>query len=237
LPFLVPSPDGLLPGRFRGAVFDFDGLLVDSEPEWARAEAILLDRHGSVFTEADRVATVGRSPEQTIRAYGARLGLAPDDYPALRRELLELVGDRFRRGLQPRPGAVELVRWLGSIMPLALASNTDRWLVQAGLAASAFAAAFRVVLTADDVKNHKPAPDLYLLACRRLGLATSDAIAFEDSLAGVASARAAGLTVVAVPERRTKAFDVADLVLDSLEELLPSDRRRTEGHNVRGATR
>lgn len=215
------APHELLPGRFRGAVFDFDGLLVNSEPVWASAEATLLARHGSVFTEADRLATVGRSPDDTIRAYGARLRLAPGQLPALRDELFELVAERYRAGLAPMSGAVDLVCSLAAVLPIALASNTNRSLVLAGLAASPFAAAFRVVVTADDVPHPKPAPDLYLLACRRLGVRTSDAVAFEDSLVGIASACAAGLTVVAVPERRTPAFDTADLVLGSLDELLP----------------
>jgi HAD superfamily hydrolase (TIGR01509 family) len=209
----------VLPGRFRAAVFDFDGLLVDSEPGWARAEAQLLANHGSVFTPEDAAATVGRSPDQSIAIYGSRLGWHPARWPELKAELLALVGDEYRRGFPPMPGAVLLVTALAGRLPVALASNTGRDLIAPGLAATPFASVFPVVLTADDVANHKPAPDLYLLACERLGVAPADAVAFEDSLTGVRSARAAGLTVVAVPEQRTPAFDIADLVVGSLLEV------------------
>lgn len=219
-PAVLHASGLVLPGRFRAAVFDFDGLLVDSEPGWARAETRLLAAHGSAFTAEDAVATVGRSPDQTIAIYGARLGFTrEDELEALKAELIALVAEEYRAGFPPMPGAVALVRALGARVPVALASNTGRELISVGVASTPYATSFRAILTADDVVHHKPAPDLYLLACGQLGVAPGDALAFEDSLTGVRSAHAAGLFVVAVPEHRTPDFEIADLVLGSLAEL------------------
>lgn len=208
-----------LPGRFRAAVFDFDGLLVDSEPGWARAEARLLARHGGTFTAEDAAATVGRSPDASIAVYAERLGIATDERAALKAELLALVADEYRAGFPPLPGAVDLVARLRAAIPVGLASNTGRALIADGLAASPFADAFGVVVTSDDVVHHKPAPDLYLLACARLGVDPRDAIAFEDSPTGIRSAKAAGLTVVAVPAVGGPPADGADLIVGSLADL------------------
>jgi HAD superfamily hydrolase (TIGR01509 family) len=218
----VAGPELALPGRFRGAVFDFDGLLVDSEPGWARAEERLLARHGHRYTDADRLATVGRSIDDSVCVYAERLGLAPDGVPALRAELIELARAEYLAGFPIRPGATALVGALGGWMPVGLASNTDRMLVEAALERTPFATAFRVIVTADDVEHPKPAPDLYLLACRLLGVEPSAAIAFEDSASGVRAAKAAGLTVVAVPQEPELGAALAglpDLVVASLAEL------------------
>jgi HAD superfamily hydrolase (TIGR01509 family) len=216
----VAPPELALPGRFRAAVFDCDGLLVDSEPAWARAEARLLARRGHVYTEADRLATVGRSIDESVSVYAERMGLSADKVPDVRSELIDLARGEFVAGLALRPGAAELVIALRPWMGLGLASNTDRPLVELALAGTTLASAFDVVVTGDDVANPKPAPDLYLLACRHLGVRPSEAIAFEDSVAGVLSAKAAGLTVVAVPQLAGLAVGVADLVVGSLADLV-----------------
>lgn len=205
-----------LPGRFLAAVFDFDGLLVDSEPGWARAEARLLKRHGSVFTPEDALATIGRSPDASVAVYAARLGIPESGRPALKAELLALMADEYRAGFPPLPGAAALVDRLRATIPVALASNTGREMIAAGLAASPFRDAFPIVVTSDDVVHHKPAPDLYLLACARLGVRPADAVAFEDSPTGVRAAKAAGLTVVAVPAADGPRIDGADLIIPSL---------------------
>jgi HAD superfamily hydrolase (TIGR01509 family) len=210
----------VLPGRFRGAVFDLDGLLIDSEPGWGRAEAELFRRHGLAYTEDERLATLGRSVDEVIAALAARLGLPAESGAGLRRELMDLVAAEYVAGHPILPGAMELIARLRNEMPLAVASNTDRALVEASLAVIGVADAFQAVITAQDVARAKPAPDIYLLACQRLGVEPGDAVAFEDSDSGVRAARAAGLTVVAVPQLEGLSLEGADIILGSLEELL-----------------
>lgn len=212
-----PSPALLLPGRFKAAVFDFDGLLVDSEPGWARAECELLARYGRVQTDEDRRATVGRSIDETIEIHRLRIGGGAPDHAVLKAELIALARAEYRAGPPIRAGALALVGSLAARIPIALASNTYGDLVAEALARTPFAGRFGAVATSDEVAAGKPAPDVYLLACERLGVAPADAVAFEDSRSGVLAARAAGMAVVAVPEHRADVDGLADLVLDSLE--------------------
>jgi HAD superfamily hydrolase (TIGR01509 family) len=214
------SPPIELPGRFRAAVFDMDGLLLDSEAGWERAEAELFARRGLVYTEAERRATLGSSMDRVVPVFTRRFGLAPSDEAAIGRELMELVREEYAAGQPPRPGAIELVERLRGRLPMAVASNTGRELVEGALESAGIADAFDVVVTVDDVAHPKPAPDIYELACERLGVAPREAIAFEDSEAGVRSASAAGLTVVAVPQVAGLSLDGAHHVLESLAQLV-----------------
>jgi HAD superfamily hydrolase (TIGR01509 family) len=120
-----------------------------------------------------------------------------------------------------RPGAVELVDRLRELrVPLGLASNSPRFLVDDALATAGMTDAFDAIVTSDDVELAKPAPDIYLLACERLGVAPADALALEDSASGVAAAKAAGLTCIAVPQFAETDVSAADRIVDSLEELI-----------------
>ena len=213
-----------LPGRFAAAVFDVDGLLVDTERIWADAETALLARHGHMFTEDDRIATVGRPVEVAIPIYGRRIGLADDQLPALRAELLALFAERTR-SVEPQRGARELVTALRGRLPLAVASGSPRSVVEAVLDGVGLIDAFDVIVTSDEVVEHKPAPESYLLACRLLGVGPRDAVAFEDSTPGIRSATAAALYCVAVPTAGADA-SAADLVLPSLDAVIVEDATR-----------
>lgn len=213
-----------LPGRFRAVVFDMDGLLLDSERAWEAAERRLMARHGMDLTEADRLASLGRSVDDVIGWYGARLGVRPERLAELRDELMALVREEYA-DIEPMPGARELVDSLRGRVPLAVASNTDRALVDHTLAATGFAEAMDVVVTVDDVANAKPAPDIYLLATERLGVRPDEAVALEDSETGIRSAKAAGLFTVAVPQLDGLDVSQADEIVDSLERLLEGEWR------------
>jgi HAD superfamily hydrolase (TIGR01509 family) len=128
--------------------------------------------------------------------------------------------DLLQADVDGRPGALELVARLRGRLPLALASNSPRRLVDAALTTARLTEVFEVVVTSDDVEQSKPAPDIYRLVCERLGLDPAEVLALEDSSAGVASAKAAGLTVIAVPQFAETDVAAADRVIDSLEELL-----------------
>ena len=217
---MSPARKAQLPGRYRAVVFDMDGLLLDTERLWLRAERRLLARYGYTFTDADALASIGRGFEESVADYTARAGLPPERAPGLRAELLELVRAEFESGLAGRPGAMELVRRLRGRVPLALASNTPRALVEFALDTAGIREAFDAVVSAQDVARPKPAPDIYLAACEALGVAPRDALALEDSPAGVLAAREAGLDVIAVPLSAEIDVSAAHQVLESLEDLL-----------------
>ena len=209
-----------LPHRYRAVVFDLDGLLLDTETLWHTAEIELFRRHGAEFTWDDKMAVIGTSFGMTSRYFATRLGRTEAEGDALVSEMIEIMHGELERDVAGRPGAVELVARLRGRVPLGLASNSPRRLVDTALATAGLEGIFDAIVTSDDVASAKPAPDLYLLACERLGVAPEYALALEDSASGVAAAKAAGLTCIAVPQFAETDVSAADRVIDSLEELL-----------------
>ncbi len=199
-----------------GVVFDNDGLLLDTEPCWTRAQVAVFGRHGRSFGLEEKRALVGTDPVSAGRVL-ERLLDAPGRGAELSGELYDLALEEIAAGAEPRPGAVELLDRLRGRHPVAVASNAPRRHLLAGLRRTGLEAAFDVALGVDDVAEPKPAPDLYLEACARLGVAPARSVALEDSPTGVAAARAAGLYVIGVPSVAGVEL-AADLVAASLAE-------------------
>ena len=207
--------------RFRAVIFDMDGLLLETEELWVEAEAELFRRHGVAFTRADQLAVMGTSFDVTARHFAERLAWPFERRAELVEESTAIMHELVRRQVAARPGAVELVAALRDRRtPLGLASNSPRFLVDDALATSGMTDAFDAIVSADDVEHPKPAPDIYLEVCRRLGVDPSDALALEDSVSGITAAKAAGLTCYAVPQLAEVDVSAADRVVASLADLL-----------------
>jgi HAD superfamily hydrolase (TIGR01509 family) len=206
--------------RFKAVVFDMDGLLLDTEVLWQKAEEALFAAHGGVFSHEDKMQVIGTSFDVTARYFAERLGEPPERGPALVHEMTETMYAFVQHEVGGRPGALELVARLRGRVPLGLASNSPRRLVDAALASAGLTDVFAAIVTSEDVIHAKPAPDIYLEACRRLGSLPSETLALEDSASGVAAAKAAGLTCIAVPQYAETDVTAADRVIDSLEALL-----------------
>lgn len=208
-----------LPGPFTGVLFDLDGTLVDTEKLWLVAKQRMFARYGTSFEYADHLAVFGRDDQFTGNYLRTRFGLPEERTEAVRVEYLQLVGAVFSEGVEVRPGALELLRALRGVVPVGLASNTKRELVDIVLDRAGLNPLLDTVTTSDG-RRPKPAPDIYRDACASLGLDPGAAVAVEDSPTGIASARAAGLTCIAVPSESHEGLDAADHIVGSLLDLL-----------------
>jgi HAD superfamily hydrolase (TIGR01509 family) len=197
-------------------VFDCDGLLLDTEDAWMRGEVTLYARDGVTFDmrhKRELLGTAGAVAHATLERHLAR----PGEGAALYAELVGLVLEEIERDAPVRPGASALVAALRRAgVPVGLASNSPRVVLDRAVACSGFAGVFDAVISAEEVASPKPAPDIYVEACRRLGAEPSRAVGLEDSPTGVAAAKAAGLFVIGVPSLPGVALDDADLVVASL---------------------
>jgi len=198
-------------------VFDNDGLLLDTESVWTRAERDLFERRGIEFTAEHKRELVGTSAEIAGGVLERRLGES-GNAAELMEELNALVVAELEHGVEAMLGARELLHALKERgTPIGLVSNSPLVFVRRSLEIAGFHDRFDVVLSAHEVAKPKPAPDPYLEACRRLGVqAGPSVVALEDSPTGVAAARAAGLTVIGIPSLDGIALDEAHHIAESL---------------------
>jgi HAD superfamily hydrolase (TIGR01509 family) len=187
-------------------IFDMDGLLVDSEPLAGETIVALFRRHGR---EVDLDAKagqrlVGRRMREILAIIAEMYDLVlPTDAMAQEYEELRLTVLNGR--LQPMPGAKELIAYAYEMrLPMALATSGVRRYADAVLAETGLAGAFAVEVTGEDVAHGKPAPDVFLRAASRLGIRPAGCVVFEDAPNGIASATAAGMRAVAVPNVYTR---------------------------------
>jgi HAD superfamily hydrolase (TIGR01509 family) len=206
----------------RAVVFDLDGVLIESEELWDRARRRVVADHGGRWRDDATTAMQGMSSPEWAAYLRDRLGV---DLPADR--IAGLVVNHLLAGYRERlpllPGAVEVVGRIGERWPLGLASSANREVIDAVLATAGLDSAFAATVSSDEVAHGKPAPDVYQEAARRLGEPPPSCAAVEDSANGIRSAVAAGLTVIAVPNRTypppDDAVAEAATVVDSLDEL------------------
>ncbi len=197
-------------------VFDCDGLLMDTERCWTVAETAMFARHGLPFGPEDKATLIGRSIPVAATVMAQRFG-RPGEEAEIQAEITALAAHEIAARAEAMPGAHRLIALLAGRLPLGVASNATRPLLDAALARGRFGGAFAVSIAAEEVPAPKPAPDIYLEACRRLAVVPTRALAFEDSPTGAHAARAAGLKVVGIPTLATPDFP-ADLVVGSLDD-------------------
>jgi HAD superfamily hydrolase (TIGR01509 family) len=200
-------------------VFDNDGLLLDTESVWTRAEQQLYERRGREFTLEHKQELVGSSAQIAGGILARRLEEPGRDAEIIE-ELNELVMAELENGVDPMVGARELVAALaGAGTPLGLVSNSPRLFIERALAIGDLDGSFAAVVSGHEVAAPKPAPDPYLEACRLLGVEPGPhVVALEDSPTGVAAAVAAGLHVVGIPSLPGIELEEAHLQAGSLED-------------------
>jgi HAD superfamily hydrolase (TIGR01509 family) len=205
-------------------VFDLDGLIVDTEELWDDVREGLVRERGGNWSERATTDMMGMSSPEWSRYMHDVLGLRepPEE---INREVVERMLERYAERPPVIDGAVEAVRRIAERWPLGLASSSNREVIEVALEVTGLAPCFRATVSSEEVPRGKPAPDVYLEAARRLGVDPARCAAVEDSANGIRSARAAGMRVVAIPNR---AFPPPNDVLAEAT-VLPSIRDLTAG--------
>jgi HAD superfamily hydrolase (TIGR01509 family) len=208
----------------EAVIFDLDGVLIDSESVWDAARREVVAENGGTWTDAATRAMQGMSSPEWSRYLRDELGVSLDPEEISRR-VVERVLAAYEREVPLLPGAVEAVRRLAERWPLGLASSANRPVIDAVLASAGLTECFSATVSGDEVARGKPSPDVYLVAADKLGVDPVRAAAVEDSTNGLRAGAAAGMLVIAVPNREfppaEEALALASLVVKSAGELTP----------------
>jgi HAD superfamily hydrolase (TIGR01509 family) len=205
-------------------VFDLDGVLLDTEELWDEARRQIAEERGGRWQEDAQRAMMGMSSREWSRYMHEELGV-PDPPEQISTEVVRRLEDLYRERLPQIPGALDAVRRLAERWPLAIASSSNRPLIDLFLELTGTADLFRATVSSEEVERGKPAPDVYLEAARRLGVDPPRSAAVEDSENGIRSAAAAGMKVIAIPNPvfppGDEALTLAAVAIASLDELQP----------------
>src|ERR687886_193782 len=182
----------------EAVVFDLDGVIVDSEHVWDAAREALARERGGRWHERAQRDMMGMSSLEWSRYMHDVIGLheSPEEISA---EVIRRLEATYREELPLIDGAPEAVARLAERWPLAIASSSNRPIIDLVLELSGLGRYFRATVSSEEVPRGKPAPDVYLEAAQRLGVEPTRCAAVEDSTNGLLAARAAGMRVVAVP--------------------------------------
>jgi HAD superfamily hydrolase (TIGR01509 family) len=200
-----------------------DGVLVDSEPFGFEALRRVMARHGLPYEETENAEFLGRTTLESCRILKARHRL-PESEETLAAWYLEGMLEQIGQGPIPMPGVPEVLeRVHASGYRMALASSAELRIIDANLTALALGPLFEAVISGTQVARGKPAPDVFLAAAERLGVAPGGCLVVEDSRNGLLAAKAAGMRCAVVPcaHTRHQDFGEADHRLGALDELLP----------------
>jgi HAD superfamily hydrolase (TIGR01509 family) len=205
-------------------VFDLDGVIVDSEHVWDAAREALARERGGRWPERAQQDMMGMSSLEWSRYMHDRVGLRepPEEISS---EVVRRLESIYREELPLIDGAPEAVAALAKRWPLAIASSSNRPIIDLVLELSGLGRHVAATVSSEEVPRGKPAPDVYLEAARRLGADPARTAAIEDSHTGILSAKASGMRVVAIPNARyppdEQALAAAETVLPSICELTP----------------
>ena len=206
----------------RAAIFDMDGLLVDSEPLWHVAELEILGDLGVPLDRTGTRQTKGMFVAEVVDHWHEQFPWSAPARPEVVDQILDRVGELTIERGKILPGALDVVSAMAERGPVALASSTPRRLIDVVLSHIGLSDAFAALCSAEDEDWGKPHPAVFLSAAAAVGVIPQRCVVFEDSPAGVLAAKAGRMVCVAVPEaseRDVPEMGIADIVLHSLVEL------------------
>jgi HAD superfamily hydrolase (TIGR01509 family) len=225
-------------GKLEAVLFDMDGVVIDSEPLWSKAEQQLLARRNLAYSPELKAVMMGLDSSEAVGFLIKHYDLQ-ESLGEVVEERNQLIAGLFRQFLQPMPHALQLVRSVRAAgINTGLASSSPKELVDLALGRLNITGLFELILSGDQVVRGKPAPDIYLAAARELGVSQENCLVIEDAPHGVAAAKAAGMCCLAIStsaieselgaaDRVVKGFDEVNLAL--LQELMqrPAQKSRS----------
>jgi HAD superfamily hydrolase (TIGR01509 family) len=188
----------------RAVIFDLDGVLADSEPWWNKIDATLLAEHGVTYRGEHHRNVLGVSYQLAVEFYKKAFGLSIPTEQMMRRRG-EIATEFFANRIDPFPATRQVLEELRHMNPpvrLALATSSVSTSARPFLDRHRLTPFFEVIVTGEEVERGKPYPDIYLRAAEKLDVATDACLVIEDSLSGIAAAKAANMRVAAIPDSR-----------------------------------
>ena len=223
--------------KLEAVLFDMDGVIIDSEPLWSKAEQQLLARRNLRYSPQLKTVMMGLDSSEAVGFLIKHYDLK-ESVGDVVEERNQLIAGLFRELLRPMPHALQLVRSVHAAeIKTGLASSSPKELVDLALGRLNITGLFDLILSGDQVARGKPAPDIYLTAARKLGVSHESCLVIEDAPHGVAAAKAAGMCCLAIstsasePElaaadRVVGDFDQVDLAL--LQDLVQHRIQRSQ---------
>ncbi len=198
---------------------------MDSEIWWDEVRIAFAAEHGRRWTGDDQAAVMGANSRAWAHTMRVRLDLDVDEDHIQEAIVSRVVARYHAEGAPVIPGSVEAVRRIAASRPCALASSAHRAVIDVALETLGLDEVFHVTVSSDEVAHGKPAPDVYLAAAERIGVAPGSCLVVEDSLNGVRAGKAAGMTVVLIPNTSVPpapgTAELADRVLERITDLDP----------------
>lgn len=205
-----------------GVIFDFDGVIVDTEPLYFQAMQQMAKKRGKDFSLETKKEVMGTGGLLSMKIMKERLALreSPEELLKERGEIYGALLKQF--GISPMPGlfsALNLFNEMG--FDKAIASSAQRKWIELGLKSLGITQEFKVIISGEEVKEAKPNPEIFLLASKRLGIKKERCLVLEDTITGVKAAKAAGMRCIAIPNQynRDEDFSRADITICSLEKI------------------
>lgn len=207
----------------KAVIFDMDGLLIDSEPLWKETEVNVFNSLGAPINVKMTDQTTGLRTDEVVEHWHRQFPWDTPSKQAVHKQVDEAVLELIKQKGEPKAGVLhvlEICEQLG--VPMAIASSSATKIINAVVEKIGIGHKLTVIHSAEFEPYGKPHPGVYISAAQKLGVSPQDCVAFEDSVNGVVSAKAAKMHCIAVPEpeiRGDKRYGIADVVVNSLEDV------------------
>lgn len=206
----------------QAIMFDMDGLLIDSEPLWRGVEVDIFNKYGVPLTHEKCRETMGLRIDEAVEYWFKQYPWTEKSVSEVSQEIIDGVIVAIRNNGEAKKGVPHVLKESKKFgVPLALVSSSSMKIIEACIEKLQLQDIFELLYSAEMEPFGKPHPGVYLSALKKLQVQAEQSVAFEDSLNGVKAAKAANMKCIAVPDafdRAEKNFDVADKILNSLEE-------------------